>query len=362
MSPIIPSYLKKIIPYEPGKPIEELQRELGLVEIIKLASNESPFGPPQASIEAMKKALKELNRYPDDSFFSLKNKISEKFDVPSRNITIGAGSAELIVNAARSLLGHNDYAAISEQTFIMYWLAVQSINGNMIRIPLKDYRYDLNAIRASLNDKVRLVFIANPNNPTGTMVTASEMDKFMDNLPPHVVVVYDEAYREYIDHPEYPNPMKYYRRGDRIIILRTFSKVYGLAGLRIGYGIANDKLSDALSRVRTPFNSSTLACVAAEAALDADDHLKEVVELNNQGKKYLTEEMSKLGLNVISSMGNFVLVIFGKDTSKLNEKLQRKGIIVRPMAAFGMPDALRITTGFMHENRKFIEALKSVLD
>ena len=238
MSPIIPSHLQKIIPYEPGKPVEELQRELGLGDVVKLASNESPLGPPEASLEALRRALSEINRYPDDNYFYLKRKISEKFDIPVENITIGAGSAEIIVNSARSLLGPDDYAVISEQTFIMYWLAVQSVNGNLIRVPLKNYTYDLEAMAAAIDERVRIVYIANPNNPTGTMVTTDELDRFISALPPKVVLVYDEAYRHYISRPDYPDPIKYYRRGDKIIILRTFSKIYGLAGLRVGYAIA----------------------------------------------------------------------------------------------------------------------------
>jgi histidinol-phosphate aminotransferase len=361
MSPIIPSHLEKIRPYEPGKPIEELQRELGLKEVVKLASNESPLGPPKASIEAVRKAIDELNRYPDDSCYNLKHKVSGKFGVPTRNVTVGAGSAELIVNAARSLLGPNDYAIISQQTFIMYWLAVQSVNGNMIRVPLKDYTYDLEAMARALDERVRLVYIANPNNPTGTMVDDEQFDRFMSSLPPGVVVVYDEAYCDYVDRPDYPDPFKYYRRGDNIIILNTFSKVYGLAGLRVGYGIANDELSDALNRVRAPFNVNIIADAAATAALDAEDHIKQAVKLNREGMAFLSAEMTKLGLNVIPSVTNFLLVDFSHDTTELNNKLLHKGIIVRPMASFEMPKALRITIGLPDENRKLIQALKEVL-
>jgi len=361
MTPVIPSYLEKIIPYEPGKPAETVRRELGLSEIIKLASNESPLGPPKAALEAISAAAKDLNRYPDDSYYSLKHKIAEQNDVPSDHITMGAGSAELIIYSARALLGHHDYAAISEQTFILYWLAVQSINGNIIRVPLKDYRYNLPSLAASISDKVKLVFIANPNNPTGTMVTADEMDEFMDSIPDHVVVVYDEAYREYIDDPNYPDPLKYYRRGDKIIILRTFSKMYALAGLRVGYGIANEKISDALKRVRMPFNVSSLAAVAAEAALDDDDHVRRSNEINNAGREYLTKEMSGLGLEVIPSVTNFLLVDMHRDSMELFNTLQKQGVIVRPMSAFGMPSAMRVSIGHMEENKKFIAALKNTI-
>jgi len=361
MSPLIPPHLEKIKPYEPGKPIEELQRELGLEEVVKLASNESPLGPPKGSIEAIRKAIGELNRYPDDSCFHLKNKISGKFDVPTRNITIGAGSAELIINSARSLLKHDDFAVISQQTFVMYWLAVQTVNGNMIRVPLKNYTYDLDAMAAAIDERVSLVYIANPNNPTGTMVTAEQFDRFMSSLPPDVVVVYDEAYREYVGRDDYPDPLHYYRRGDNIIILHTFSKVYGLAGLRIGYAMANDELSDALKRVRSPFNVNIIANAAATAALDAVEHVEESIKINKEGMAYLSEEMKALGLNVIPSVTNFLLVDFGHDVTDLNNKLLHKGIIVRPMASFEMPHALRISIGLPDENRKFIRALKEVL-
>jgi histidinol-phosphate aminotransferase len=361
MSPVIPAHLEKIKPYEPGKPIEELQRELGLKEVIKLASNESPLGPPEASIEAIHKAIGELNRYPDDSCYNLRNKISEKLGVPTKHITVGAGSAELIINAARSLLGPTDFAVISRQTFVMYWLAVQSVNGNMIRVPLKGYTYDLEAMTRAIDDRVRLVYIANPNNPTGTMITAEQFDRFMSSLPPDVVVVYDEAYREYVGRPDYPDPFTYYKRGDNIIILHTFSKVYGLAGLRVGYAIAKDELSDALKRVRAPFNISIIADAAAAAALDADEHVKKSVKLNIDGMAYLGVEMKKLGLNVIPSVTNFLLVDFGHDTTEVNDKLLHKGVIVRPLGSFEMPTALRITIGLPEENRKFIQALKEVL-
>lgn len=359
--PSIPSYLQKIKPYEPGKPIEELQRELGLVEVVKLASNESPLGPPDVCVEAASRAIREMNRYPDDSCYYLRQKISRKFDVPEKNITVGAGSAEIIVFSARSFLGPDDYAVISDQTFIMYRIAVQSVNGNLIRVPLQSYTYDLKSMAAAVGENVKTVFIANPNNPTGTMVTAEELNQFMSAIPDDVVVVYDEAYRDYINRSDYPDPMKFYMRGDNIIILRTFSKVYGLAGMRIGYAIANDELTNALRRVRIPFNVNIPAAAAAEAALDADEHVKTVVDLTKEGMDYLTDEMGKLGLNVVPSVANFLLVDFGYDTTELNDKLLRQGIIVRPMAAFEMPTALRVTIGLPEENIKFIEALKSVL-
>ena len=361
MSPIIPSYLEKIKPYEPGKPIEELQRELGLKEVVKLASNESPLGPPKESIEATRAAINELNRYPDDSCFHLKAKISERFDVPVRNITIGAGSAELIVNAARSLLGPDDYAVISDQTFVMYWLAVQSVNGNLIRVPLQNYTYDLEAMAAAVDDRVQLLYIANPNNPTGTMVTAEQFDRFMGSLPDDVVVVYDEAYREYVGREDYPDPLKYYNEGRNIIILNTFSKIYGLAGLRVGFSIANNDLSDALKRVRAPFNVNSIASAAASAALDATGHVEEALKINNDGMELLTTELSGMGLNVVPSVTNFVLVDFGHDVTELNNKLLHKGIIVRPMASFGMPTALRISIGLPDENRRCIEAMREIL-
>jgi histidinol-phosphate aminotransferase len=359
--PIIPQYLQKIKPYEPGKPIEELQRELGLQEVIKLASNESPLGPPEAAVEAAKRCFEESHRYPDDSCYHLRKKISTKFDVPEKNVTIGSGSAEIIVNIARALLGPDDFAAISEQTFVMYWLAVQSVNGNIIRVPLRDYTYDLGAMAAAVNDKTRIVYIANPNNPTGTMIPAEEFDRFMSAVPKDIVVVYDEAYRDYVASPDYPDPVPYYRRGRNIVILRTFSKVYGLAGLRVGYSIANDDLSDALRRVRIPFNVNLPGAAAAEAALDADDHIKQAVKLNREGMAYLTAEMKKMGLNVIPSVANFVTVDFGYDTVGLNNKFLREGVIVRPLASFGMPTGIRITVGLPEENKKFIQALKAVL-
>lgn len=361
MSFKIPPHIEKIIPYEAGKPVEALQRELGLSDIVKLASNENPLGPPEACITAMTKALKSLHRYPDDSYYQLKEKIGQKFKVPTANIIVGAGSSDIILGAAKGLLGKNDYAVISDQSFILYWLAVQSVNGNIIRVPLKNYTYDLEAMADVIDDRVKLVYISNPNNPTGTMITGEEMDRFMDRIPSDVVVVYDEAYREYIDDPNYPDPMKYFQRGDNIIIARTFSKIYGLAGLRVGYGIASEGIIKALTRVRSSFNVSSVANAAALAALDADDFVAQTIRVNNEGKEYLVRELKALGMKIVPSVTNFILVDTDYDTSELYAKLQRLGVIVRPMKAFGMPNAFRITIGLKDENEKLINALKKVI-
>jgi histidinol-phosphate aminotransferase len=360
MSAIIPPYLEKIIPYEPGKPAEELQRELGLSDIVKLASNESPLGPAPEVVEMLADTSLDLHRYPDDSYFKLKEKLSSKFSVDPSNIIVGAGSSEIIVMASRALLGPDDYAVISEQTFIMYWLAVQQVNGNMKTVPLKNYTYDLDAMLKEIDETTKLVFIANPNNPTGTFINAKQFDDFMKRLPPHVTVVYDEAYREYVDDPTYPDPMKYYEEGRNIIILRTFSKIFALAGLRVGYGIMPDHLMDALKRVRPPFNVSTPAAAAAIVALDADDHVAKSVKINNEGREYLVKELQAMNFKVIPSVTNFILVECDCDTKEMFLALQKKGIIIRPMAAFGLANALRISIGWPEENEKLIEALKEI--
>lgn len=361
MSFKIPPHVEKIIPYEAGKPVEALQRELGLSDIVKLASNENPLGPPEACVTAMHQAIKSLHRYPDDSYYQLKEKIGKKFKVNPSNIIMGAGSSDIILGAAKGLLGKEDYTVISDQSFILYWLAVQSVNGNLIRVPLQNYTYDLEAMAKAIDERVKLVYIANPNNPTGTMVTGEEMDKFMDSIPEDVVVVYDEAYREYIDDPDFPDPMKYYERGDNIIIARTFSKIYGLAGLRVGYGIAKEEIIKALLRVRSSFNVNSIANAAALAALDADDYVEKAIKVNNEGKAYITAELEKLGMKIIPSVTNFILVDTDYDTTELYTKLQRLGVIVRPMKAFGMPNAFRITIGLKEENEKLINALKKVI-
>ena len=361
MSIKIPPHIEKIIPYEAGKPVEALQRELGLTDIVKLASNENPLGPPEACVTAMTEAIKNLHRYPDDSYYQLKEKIGDKFKVDPSNIIMGAGSSDIILGAAKCFLDKDDFAVISEQSFILYWLAVQSVNGNLIRVPLKNYTYDLDAMAEAINDRVKLVYIANPNNPTGTMITAEEMDRFMDRIPKDVIVVYDEAYREYIDDPAFPDPMKYYERGDNIIIARTFSKIYGLAGLRVGYAIAKEELIKALLRVRSSFNVNSIANAAALAALDADDYVAETIRINNEGKEYLVKELKAMGMNVVPSVTNFILVDTDYDTTDLFVKLQKLGVIVRPMRAFGMPNAFRITIGLKEENEKLINALKQVI-
>ena len=243
----------------------------------------------------------------------------------------------------------------------MYWIVVQSVNGNMIRIPLHEYTYDLDAMADAIDERVKLVFIANPNNPTGTMVTAEQFDKFMSSLPPGVVVVYDEAYKHYVLDPDYPDPIPYYRRGDNIIILNTFSKIFGLAGLRIGYGIAKKEIIDIISRVRCPFNVSSFAAEAAEAALGADDHVETAIKLNQRGMKYVTTEMKKLGLNPVPSVTNFLLLDVGENMLEVNQKLLEQGVIVRPMTGFEVPTALRISIGMPDENEKFINALKKII-
>ncbi len=353
-----PEHIRSIKPYVPGKPIEELERELGITDSMKLASNENPLGSSPLAIKALRKGLGDLNRYPDGSCYYLSNALSKALQINHDEIVFGNGSNEIIELAVRTFLSPGDEAIMAHPSFVVYPMIVQSANGKSIIVSLKDWRHDLDTMASKITEKTRIIFIANPNNPTGTINTNAEMDAFMENVPDGVLVIVDEAYFEYVSSSDYANSIKYFREGRDILILRTFSKIYGLAGLRIGYGVARADIIAEMNKVRQPFNVNSLAQKAARAALEDRKHIEKTIKINEKGKEYLYKEFNVLKIKYIPTEANFVYMLFENDIAlKLYDNLLKEGIIVRPMG----PREIRITIGLQRENKKLIEALKKIL-
>lgn len=352
-----PEHIKSIKAYVPGKPTEELERELGIADSIKLASNENPLGPSPLAMKALRKGIGDLNRYPDGSCYYLKNALSEKLRVSPDEIIIGNGSNEIIELAVRTFLKPGDEAIMAHPSFVVYATIVQAAQGKGIIVPLRDWCHDLDSMASKITGKTKIIFIANPNNPTGAINTAAAVDSFMKKIPEGVLVVTDEAYYEYVTLPDYADSMKYFRAGRDILILRTFSKIYGLAGLRIGYGIAGDSILAEMNKVRQPFNVNTLAQKAAAAALRDRDHLEKTKRVNERGKKFLYKELTALNIQFVPTEANFIYIVFEDNVAhKVYDHLLKKGIIVRPVG----PREIRVTIGLPRENKKFIEALKKI--
>lgn len=348
--------IASLIPYPPGKPIEELERELGIKGSIKLASNENPLGPSRKAVEAVAGALNNLHRYPDGSCFYLKEKLAASLGISPDELILGNGSNEIIELLIRAYLRRGDEAVMADPSFAVYPIAVKSVGATAVTVPLREMRHDLREMASAVNKKTRLVFIANPNNPTGTIITSREFDGFMEAVPEECIVCVDEAYFEFVQSGGYPRTLEYVKAGRPVVLLRTFSKVYGLAGLRIGYGAAHPELVDYMNRVRQPFNVNSLAQTAAMAALDDSDHLKRTVENNREGLLYLYGALAALGFEYVPTEANFFLIKVG-DGKKVYEDLLKKGVIVRPMAGYNMPEYIRVSVGLPEENRRFIEAL-----
>ena len=347
--------------YQPGKPVEELERELGIVDIIKLASNENPLGPSRVVIESITGQLAELARYPDGSAYQLKNKLQAKLGIDPAMVTLGNGSNDVLELVARVFLGPGLESIVSEHSFVVYPLVTKSLGAELIVIPAIDFGQDLNATRASIGDRTRVIFIANPNNPTGTWVDKQSLLSFLDAVPEEVLVVLDEAYAEYVAEPGYPNGLELVDDYPNLIVTRTFSKAYGLAGLRMGYSVSHPDIADLMNRVRQPFNVNAMSLAAALVALDDEAYLKESVRVNNEGMKMLTDACDQLGLGYIPSVGNFLTIDFGRDAMPIYERLLREGVIVRPIGVYGMPNHLRVTIGLPEENMRFIDSLKEAL-
>lgn len=352
-----PKHIRSINPYVPGKPVEELERELGIKNSVKLASNENPAGPSPKAMKALRKGISDLNRYPDGSCFYLRNALAEKLKISPEALIFGNGSNEIIELAARTFLAPGDEAIMGHPSFVVYSTIVQAAHGKSIIVPLKDWCHDLEKMASKITKKTKIIFIANPNNPTGTINTAAEVDAFMKKVPKGVLVVMDEAYYEYVSSSEYADSMKYLGKGKDILILRTFSKIYGLAALRIGYGMSSEKTIEEMNKIRQPFNINTLAQIAAMGALEDDRHIKNTRKLNDEGKNYLYAELDKLKVTYIPTEANFIFVFLKKKNAPdINNKLLKKGIIIRPMG----PGAVRITIGLPDENRRLVRALKQI--
>lgn len=355
-------FVERIRPYKPGKPIEEVVRELKLKgEIVKLASNENPLGTSPLALRAMKKALKESFLYPDDNCFYLRKTLAKKFDVDQKNIIVGNGSVEILPLITLAYLGPDHSAIVSKGSFIWYKIAVNIAAGELIEVPLKNYAHDLKEMLKAIKNNTKLIFIDNPINPTGTAVTRDELEEFLRQVQDNIIIIIDEAYSEYIDDPNYPHSFDYFSGGKNIIILRTFSKIYGLAGARLGYGIAKREVVSNLMKLRISFNVNRISQIAGIAALDDHEHVKMGCNLNKAGKEYLYDAYKKLGLFYIPSYGNFIFVDFNKDSRVVFEALQKKGIITRTIKEYGFPNALRITIGTEKQNRRLIKTLKKIL-
>lgn len=356
------NFVHNIRPYKPGKPIEEVVRELDIKEeIIKLASNENPLGPSPKAVQAIMQKIDDTNLYPDDNCFYLKKKMEEKFGQPPENIIVGSGSVELIELIFKAYVNPGDEIIMSEPSFIMYKIACQIFGGKRIAIPLKDFRHDIEAMSRSINHKTKIVIVDNPINPTGTIVKKDVFERFIKQLPENVLLVIDEAYREYIEDENYPDTLEYIAKRKNIVILHTFSKIYGLAGLRIGYGFSNPEIIAALMKVRLPFNVNLIAQIAATAALDDTEYVEKSFKNNETGKKYLYQEFDRLKLKYTPTYGNFILVHFNNEAKQVFERAQKRGLILRTVREYGLPNALRITIGTPSQNKKLIEVLKSIL-
>lgn len=355
-----PDYVLGIQPYVPGKPIEELERELGISDSIKLASNENPVGPSPAALNVIRDSFRDINRYPDGAGYYLKKGLAEKLSavgpVSEDELILGNGSNELLDMAARTFLQDGDEAVMAAPSFVVYATAVQSVGGKAIQVPLKNYTHDLEAMTAAITSRTKMVFIANPNNPTGTINRKDEFDRMMEKVPEDVLVVLDEAYYEYVSAPDYADSMKYLHSEKNVLILRTFSKIYGLAGLRIGYGIAKKGILDDMNRLREPFNTNTMAQRASLAALNDLEHVTHSRNINETGKRYLYKELSSLGIKFVPTEANFVYIPIEKAVA-VYESLMKMGVIIRPMG----PSAIRVTIGLPEENKRFVEAFKTVV-
>jgi histidinol-phosphate aminotransferase len=349
-------HIRDLEPYEPGKPIEELERELGIEGSVKLASNENPVGPSPKAVAALHAAVENVHRYPDGHGFALRRKLAPRLDVPEAGLVFGNGSSEVIELLAKTFLGVGDEVVFAWPSFAMYPIVAQGMGARSVRVPLDgDLAHDLEAMAAAVHERTKLVIVCNPNNPTGTAVGAEAFDRFVASLPEDVVLVVDEAYCEYARRPDFPDALAWVARRPATIVLRTFSKIHGLAGLRVGYGVADPELVGYLQRARHPFNVNLPAQAAAVAALDDDEHVARSREVNERGMAYLERELGALGIETTPSDANFLLARTG---AGVYEPLLREGVIVRPMGGFGLAEHVRVTVGLPEENEKLVKALK----
>ncbi|WBS04379.1 histidinol-phosphate transaminase [Pseudoduganella sp. SL102] len=361
-----PEYVRAIAPYQAGKPISEVAREFGLDEanIVKLASNENPFGVPESAQQAMAKAASDLGRYPDANAFELKQALSQRYDVPPEWITLGNGSNDILEIAAHAFVERGQSIVYAQYSFAVYALATQGVGARHIVVPAKDHGHDLDAMLDAIEEDTRLVFIANPNNPTGTFVPGAEIEAFLQKVPSNVVVVLDEAYNEFLAEENQYESASWVRQYPNLLVSRTFSKAYGLAGLRVGFALAQPQLTDLMNRIRQPFNVNSLAQAAAIAALNDKQFLEKSARNNAAGYRQFVEAFEAMGLQYVPSYGNFVLVKVGDDLAagaRVNLALLKQGVIVRPVGNYGLPEWLRISIGLPQENAVLIAALQKAL-
>ncbi|MCX4195240.1 histidinol-phosphate transaminase [Methylobacterium organophilum] len=355
--------VQKLSPYVPGKPVDELARELNLdpAGIVKLASNENPLGPSPKALAAIQAELSELTRYPDGNGFVLKQRLAQRYSVGVHQVTLGNGSNDILELVARAYLAPGLNAVFSEHAFAVYPIATQAVGAEGRAVAAKNWGHDLDAMADAIDENTRVVFVANPNNPTGTWFDAAALGAFLTRVPAHVLVVLDEAYIEYAEGQELPDGLAYLADYPNLLVSRTFSKAYGLAALRVGYAISSPVIADVLNRVRQPFNVNSLALAAACAALDDVDYLAASRKANDAGMAQLERGFRQLGLEWILSRGNFIAVDFARDAAPINQALLREGVIVRPVAGYGMPTFLRVSIGTERENARFLDVLAQVL-
>ena len=353
---LVNPHVKNLEPYEPGKPIEELERELGIEGSVKLASNENSLGPSHVAVAALHAAVESVHRYPDGHAMVLRRKLADRLGISGESLVFGNGSSELLELLAKTFLGAGDEVVYAWPSFAMYPIVVQGMGATAVPVPLTDgLVHDLDAMAAAVGERTKLVIVCNPNNPTGTSVGGAAFDRFAEALPEDVVLVVDEAYGEYARRADFPDALAWVTRRPATIVLRTLSKIYGLAGLRVGYGVTDPELAGYLERARHPFNLNSLAQVAAVAALDDEAHVERSRELVARGIAYLTRELGALGIEVTESDANFILARTGPG---VYEPLLREGVIVRPMAGFGLPEHVRVTVGLPEENERLVKALR----
>jgi histidinol-phosphate aminotransferase len=356
---LIPDYIQGLPTYVPGKPVDEVEQELK-IHAVKLASNENPLGPSPKAMEAARRALGEANWYPDGGSKRLREVLGERGGVRPEEVFVGLGSSEIIDLASRVLLRPGLDGITSEGSFTLFAIAIRAAGANLVQTRLKNYGFDLDAIAAAVNPRTRVIYIANPNNPTGTAFGAEEFAAFLRKVPGDVLVVLDEAYREYAERADLPEPMKLFREYNNILTLRTFSKVYGLAGLRIGYGIGHPTLVAEMNKLRTPFNVTSVGQAAALAALDDTEHVRRSVEINRAERRRLFDELTRLHLKPVPSETNFLFIPVGPQAKTLCDELLQEGVIVRPMGWMGFPEAIRVSVGSAEQNKKLLGALGKV--
>jgi len=357
----VPDYILSLKPYVAGKPLEELEREFGITDAVKLASNENPLGPSPMALEAIRRSAENLHRYPNSGSYDLCQHLSRQLNIKCENIVLGNGSDDLIAMLAQVLLQPGDEAVLPEPSFLFYEIVIQSSGAVAVGIPLKAETTDLDRMLERIGPKTRLVFVNNPHNPTGSLITKAALDAFVEALPANVVLVIDEAYIEFVQDPRCPNSIDYLNSDKTVVGLRTFSKAYGLAGLRIGYGLMPADFAELLHRVRQPFNVNTLAQAAAIAALEDQDFLAETIRLVSTEMDFIYRGLDELGIPYFRSNANFLLIRVNKKADAVFEDLLRQGVIVRSMSSYGYPDCIRVSVGQHPENVRFLEALAKVV-